>query len=195
MYWANDLSQWQLCDRISAKGHSLEIQDYTVDGACIPFSSGYFQIILVNTDGSRELVYTGALNCEAVYQWSIAPNPTASNFKLLGAIDHCVIYDGLGRLMGQYARALSDGVLEVDTSAWQMGFYWCQAFVGGYWQSGRIVVHRDWSCDGYPNDRVVCNEMVALKRSQRLAAAMMACYSLAQKKTRPLSSLRCGPCS
>jgi hypothetical protein len=143
VHWAKDLSNWQLCERVSAMGHSLEVQSYSIEGTCVPDGSGYFQILLVNTDGSRETVHTGALNCESGDELLIAPNPTADIFKVIGAMDYCLVYDSFGKLIGRFKAKGANMALEIDASTWANGVYLIHAVKESDVQTRRLVVHHN----------------------------------------------------
>jgi hypothetical protein len=140
IYVGSDFAQWQLCQRLAAKGNSLQVQDYSSRGTCNANTLGYFQIVLINTNGSREVVYTGALNCVSSNEWVVAPNPADELLRIIGEVDQCAIYDAMGRAMGHWKGTSLQGSIEMDVTAFPNGIYFVHASSKGSWSTVRIVV-------------------------------------------------------
>lgn len=140
VYLGDDLLQWQLCERLPAKGSSVQVQDYAIDGRCLPLAPKYFQIVLVNTNGSREVVYTGAMDCTMFNDWGVGPNPTDGLLRLFGHSAQWMVYDAFGRLMLQSSSGFDSQIVAIDTSNWFNGVYFVRAGMGGNRRTERIVV-------------------------------------------------------
>jgi hypothetical protein len=143
VYVGSDLAQWQLCQRLEAKGNSLQVQEYSMQGECNATDPGYFQIVLTNTNGSREVVYTGVMYCASSSEWIVAPNPADEVIRILGSVDQCVIYDAMGREMGLWNRTSLQQAIEWNVSPWPNGVYFVYASSNGTSRTVRIVVQHD----------------------------------------------------